>query len=142
MESKSFNTGKAELLFVEVPKDSMDFSIHDDTMMNHLVYNSMSFTEKGYVVIPDEEYDILGITTELNEYACSEIVDSKMQKGAEYNNQLGHYQSGSWVTYYKNYLHQEPSICIPNTARESFNSICSKIGLEKNKVYVVLKKRS
>ena len=72
-QRKELNTGKATILEVEVPEGSRCFSLHHDTMMNHLIYNSFSFTEKGYVVIPDEEFEIIGIACEITEEQSNEL---------------------------------------------------------------------
>lgn len=73
------------------------------------------------IALPPGTWSILGIGTadKITEQEWAGVVESKRKKGGKFNAGIGHYQSSGWTTYYKNYQHPSPSICIPNTATES-----------------------
>lgn len=135
---KQFDLPTGSYIGVEVGKDAHDFVI-DELLSPYLQYWE---GDKDTVVdLPPGQWSLIGENPlQLTESECAEVVESKKERGSMYNHGLGHYQSAGWTTYYKNYQHPEPSVCIPNTALESYQSLLLSLGLGKSVVLLKLKK--
>ena len=130
--------GSNTYLLVELPEGASWIEI-DDPLTNQIVYE-LDGKDDCTLKLPPGSYELIGLCRDISEEVWRGIVESKKERGGEYNPAVGHYQSSGWTTWYKNYEHPEPSICIPNTATESARSLVKAHSMDFNKC-VILKKK-
>jgi len=120
---------------IEVPMDVNNIQIYDGYIVDQWADEEWIPIEP----IPPGNWQFLFLTRDMTEEQADGLVEKRRSKGSLYNQSVGHYQSSGWVIYYKNYEHEEPCICIPNTATESVNSWLRAQGLDETKNYALLK---
>lgn len=115
---------------------------HFDECGNHTPALKVSMGKKFVesIELPPGSYTFLFCSNNANEEQARGIVASQMERGAVFNPEVGHYQSAGWTTYYRNYEHYPAtSICIPNTALESLQSLLRSLGLDPSSNFAILK---
>lgn len=142
MDNKPYLTASpkqgVDLLIVPVADKWFEPVVTQDEEGVFFHYHKLNGIGVG-VPLPPGSYTFLFCSNNANEEQARGIVASQMERGAVFNPEVGHYQSAGWTTYYRNYEHYPAtSICIPNTAIESLQSLIRSLGLDPSGNYAFL----